>query len=96
MESAATLKVPQNIEMIRVIYLIVLVAVLAHLLVYPAGWEEERLPVSLLIALHVREAVATSRALWKTGRRRLRLWRKRRRARRTKSRVKVKRDVSAQ
>ena len=79
----------------RVIYLIVLVAVLAHLLVYPAGWEEERLPVSLLIALHVREAVATSRALWKTGRRRLRLWQKRRRARRTKSRVKVKRDLVA-
>jgi len=79
----------------RVIYLIVLVAVLARLLVYPAGWEEERLPVSLLIALHVREAVATSRALWKTGRRRLRLWQKRRRARRTKSRVKVKRDLVA-
>lgn len=44
----------------RLIYLIMLTVVLTHLLVYPAGWEEERLPVVMLTALHIREFTATA------------------------------------
>lgn len=77
----------------RVIYLTVLVTVLVHLSIYPVGWEENRLSMAMLIGLHVREAVVTSRALWKTGRRQWQLWRKRRQARRAKSKVKVKKDL---
>lgn len=70
--------------MYRVIYLVALIAILAHLLVYPAGWEEERLPVAVLIALHVREFAATTRALWRTGRQWHRRWKRRRQDRRAK------------
>jgi hypothetical protein len=68
----------------RLIYLIVLMVVLTHLLVYPAGWEEERLPVVVLTALHVREVTATTRALWHTGQRGHRRWKRRRQDRRAK------------
>lgn len=68
----------------RVTYLIVLAVMLTHLLVYPAGWEEERLPVMVLTALHVREFAATTRALWHTGRRWHRRWKRRRQDRRAK------------
>jgi transposase-like protein len=68
----------------RVTYLIVLMVMLTHLLVYPAGWEEERLPVVVLTALHVREFTATSRALWHTGQRWQRRWKRRRQDRRAK------------
>ncbi|RLC73148.1 MAG: IS1595 family transposase [Chloroflexi bacterium] len=81
----------------RIVYLIVLTVVLVHLLIYPigcgVGFREERLSMALLTALHVREVVVTSRALWKTGRRQWQLWRKRRQARRTKSKVKLKKDL---
>jgi transposase-like protein len=63
-------------------YLVALTAVLTHLLVYPARWEEERWSVGLLTALHVREWVATTRALWRTGQRWRRYWKRRRRAQR--------------
>jgi transposase-like protein len=62
----------------RLVYLVVLIAVLAHLVVYPAQWEDERLAVGLLTALHGRELVATIRALWHTGQRWHRRWRRRR------------------
>ncbi len=68
----------------RVIYLIVLMAVLTPLLIYPAEWEEERLPVAVLIALHVREFAATTHALWHTGRRWHRRWKRRRQDQRAK------------
>lgn len=64
------------------IYLVVLTVVLAHLLVYPARWEEERWSVSVLTALHVREVVVTTRALWRRGQRWRRYWERRRRAQR--------------
>jgi len=64
------------------IYLVILAAVLTHLLVYPARWEEERLSVGLLTALHVREFVAITRALWRRGQRWHRYRKRRRRARR--------------
>ncbi|HIP97341.1 MAG TPA: IS1595 family transposase [Anaerolineae bacterium] len=66
----------------RLIYLVVLTTVLVHLLVYPARWEEERLSVGLLAALHVRELAATLRALWRTGQRWQRYWKRRRRVQR--------------
>ena len=66
----------------RLAYLVVLVAVLAHLLVYPTRWEEERWAVGLLTALHIREAVLTTRALWRQGQRCCRWWKRRRRAQR--------------
>ena len=62
----------------RVIYLIVLMVVLARLLICPAGREEEHLPVTVLIALHVREFAATARALWRTGGCWQRRWKRRR------------------
>ena len=81
----------------RIVYLTVLTTVLAHLLIYPigcgVGFREERLSMALLTALHVREVVVTSKALWKTGQRQWQLWRKRRQARRTKSKVKLKKDL---
>lgn len=66
----------------RLVYLAALLAVLAHLLLYPARWEEERWSVGLLTALHVRELVVTAQALWRTGQRGYRRWKRQRRAQR--------------
>jgi hypothetical protein len=68
----------------RLVYVVVLTVILSHLLVYPARWEEERLSVGVLTALHVRELAATSRALWRTGQRWHRRWKRRCRAQRAK------------
>jgi len=81
----------------RIAYLSVLTVLLVHLLIHPLGYEvgseERRLSMALMTALHVREIVVTSRALWKTGQRQWQLWWKRRQARRTKSKVKRKKDL---
>ena len=53
----------------RVIYPVILTVMSSHLLVHPTGWEEEHLPVAVLIALHVREFTVTIRALWRIGQR---------------------------
>ena len=62
----------------RITYVVVLVAALAPLLLYPVPREEDRWALAVLIGLDVREIAATSSALWWSGRRSLRGWRRRR------------------
>jgi len=82
----------------RMIYLVVLVAVLATLFAHPAPQEEDHWALAVLIGLDVREIAATSGALWESGRRLLWGWRRRGASKKEgskKSRSKVKAQQGA-